>query len=237
MALPFCDNFWQAQASIMVTPRMPLYIIEMYASVLYCSSIAARRFKLSYGAEAAMCGILAHLLYHTYDINGPRYLWWTWHDGDPAISKRQLNAPIGSSMWILTYCGLHSVLNRYLNDPSAPKWTDVTSSQLVQAIELFVRQSFGNGKEHVVNNLFRGMESMAERADSLQQWIERSAPSLFKILAVGSVCTPVFMMIMGQFQIFSLDIVGVPGPRTYRLAILTYIAILVREYHQNPSAL
>ena len=26
MALPLVDNFWQAQATIMITPRLPLYI-------------------------------------------------------------------------------------------------------------------------------------------------------------------------------------------------------------------
>jgi hypothetical protein len=29
MFMPFCDNFWQAQASVMITPRLPLYIVEM----------------------------------------------------------------------------------------------------------------------------------------------------------------------------------------------------------------
>ena len=26
MFMPFCDNFWQAQGSVMITPRLPLYI-------------------------------------------------------------------------------------------------------------------------------------------------------------------------------------------------------------------
>ena len=34
------------------------------------------------------------------------------------------------------------------------------------------------------------------------------------IAAVGSVCTPLFMILMGVFQDFSLDRIGIPGPRT-----------------------
>ena len=34
------------------------------------------------------------------------------------------------------------------------------------------------------------------------------------IAAVGSVCTPLFMILMGVFQAFSLDKIGIPGPRT-----------------------
>jgi hypothetical protein len=30
MALPFVDNFWQSQATIMITPRLPLYIPCVY---------------------------------------------------------------------------------------------------------------------------------------------------------------------------------------------------------------
>merc|ERR1712216_286754 len=64
--------------------------------------------------QSCLTGLLAHCYYGVYDVNGPRYLWWTWHDGDPAISERQKNAPLGSSLWILTYCGLQSLLSSWL---------------------------------------------------------------------------------------------------------------------------
>ena len=68
MWLPFCDNFWQAQASVMITPRLPLYIVEMYATMLYMSTTAARQLNLPYASEAALAGLLAHVLYDGYDI-------------------------------------------------------------------------------------------------------------------------------------------------------------------------
>lgn len=63
MFLPFCDNFWQAQASVMITPRLPLYIVEMYATIIYLSTTAARQFNLPYISEATLTGLLAHVLY------------------------------------------------------------------------------------------------------------------------------------------------------------------------------
>lgn len=235
MFLPLCDNFWQAQASVMITPRLPLYIVELYAAVLYSCSTAARRFKLSYPAETALCGLLAHLLYHTYDINGPRFLWWTWHDDDAAISKRQQTVPVGSSLWILTYCGLHSALNRYVNDLRAPKLHDFVTSNLSSTLEMFLRQLFDT-KYNWVNGLFRKAEQLADRVDHLQSWLVNK-PSLAKIGFVGSVCTPLFMLMMGKFQILALDVLGIPGMRTYRVTLLAYLLVLLREYRNNPTAL
>jgi hypothetical protein len=230
MAMPFCDNFWQAQACIMVTPRMPLYIIEMYAAILYCSTTGARRFGLPYAPEAALCGLLAHLMYHPYDINGPRFLWWTWHDADPAISKRHRNAPYGSSIWILTYCALHAALNRWVNDRAAPSFKEL-AKQIIGLTEGFIKQVVGAW----ASKGFRLAEFMAERVDLLHSKLV-DAPSLAKIVFCGSVCTPMFMTAMGQLQIFSLDVIGIPGKRTYRLAILLYTALLARAIRLGHSA-
>ena len=35
MVLPFVDNFWHAQGFIMITPRLPLYILCVYISFIY----------------------------------------------------------------------------------------------------------------------------------------------------------------------------------------------------------
>ena len=113
MFLPFCDN-WQAQATIMLTPRLPLYIVSMYVVMIYYSNTAARRFGFASPlAEAMMTGLLMSLLYGVYDLNGPRFLWWTWHDSDAAIYERLGRAPVGSTMWILTYSCLCNLLFRW----------------------------------------------------------------------------------------------------------------------------
>lgn len=63
----------------MITPRLPLYIVSMYSAIIYMSTMAGRRFGFkNYATEAAAISLLAHLMYHVYDVNGPRFLWWTW---------------------------------------------------------------------------------------------------------------------------------------------------------------
>ena len=54
MALPIVDNFWQSQACIMLTPRMPLYIPCVYVVFMYTSLIGAWRFKLSKFAQVRL---------------------------------------------------------------------------------------------------------------------------------------------------------------------------------------
>eukprot|EP00325_Prymnesiales_sp_UTEX-LB-985_P027298 CAMPEP_0174738224 /NCGR_PEP_ID=MMETSP1094-20130205/69597_1 /TAXON_ID=156173 /ORGANISM="Chrysochromulina brevifilum, Strain UTEX LB 985" /LENGTH=114 /DNA_ID=CAMNT_0015941591 /DNA_START=1 /DNA_END=342 /DNA_ORIENTATION=+ len=35
MMLPFVDNFWHAQCMLMLTPRLPLYILAVYICFIY----------------------------------------------------------------------------------------------------------------------------------------------------------------------------------------------------------
>jgi len=125
MALPIVDNFWQAQACIMLTPRMPLYIPCVYVVFMYTSAVGAWRVgngsnglrAWSVGAlgTAALAGLMGELIYSPYDITGAKFLWWTWHDTDAPIRDRLFGAPVGSSCWVFTFSAsfqwlLHSTL-------------------------------------------------------------------------------------------------------------------------------
>ena len=112
MALPLVDNFWQAQATIMITPRLPLYIPCMYVLFLYYPTVAARRLGLSAFSTAAVAGLAACLFYAPYDIVGAKFLWWSWHDTDAPIAARLLGAPVSSSLWVLTFAGSFAWLLR-----------------------------------------------------------------------------------------------------------------------------
>lgn len=112
MALPLVDNFWQAQATIMITPRLPLYIPCMYVIFLYYPTVAARRLGLSAVSTAAVAGLAACLFYAPYDIVGAKFLWWSWHDTDAPIAARLLGAPVSSSLWVLTFTGSFAWLLR-----------------------------------------------------------------------------------------------------------------------------
>lgn len=115
MALPLVDNFWQAQATIMLTSRMPLYIPCVYIWFMYVPTVAVWRFTARFGrlpwwASAPLAGLAAIVIYAPYDIVGAKFLWWTWHDTDSPIGHRLLGAPIGSTMWVITFVAAFSAI-------------------------------------------------------------------------------------------------------------------------------
>ncbi len=110
MALPLVDNFWQAQGTIMLTPRMPLYIPCVYVSFMYWPTVGVRRLGLPRWSGAALSGLAACAYYAPYDIVGATFLWWTWHDTDQPIAARILGAPCSSTLWVLTFAGAFACL-------------------------------------------------------------------------------------------------------------------------------
>lgn len=103
MLLPFVDNFWQAQACIMLTPRMPLYIPCVYIVFMYTSTVACWRIGLPLLASASLTGLMGEMIYAPYDLTGIKFLWWTWHDTDAPVNQRLLGVPIGSTVWVITF--------------------------------------------------------------------------------------------------------------------------------------
>lgn len=98
------DVVFHAQCTIMLTPRLPLYIPCAYVAFVYSSTVTVWRLRLPMFAQSAASGLLGGLFYCIYDLIGAKYLWWTWHDTDAAISERWLGVPIGSTMWTIVHC-------------------------------------------------------------------------------------------------------------------------------------
>ena len=40
-----------------------------------------------------------------FNIEGAKFLWWTWHDTDAPVRDRLFGAPVGSSCWVFTFSG------------------------------------------------------------------------------------------------------------------------------------
>jgi len=120
MLLPIVDNFWQAQAVVMLTPRMPLYIPCVYITFMYWPNVVAARVfcftQKDILAEACLAGLLAGITYAPYDVNGARFLWWTWHDSDPGVYLRWFGVPAGSTLWTITFTASMSFLLRLGSD-------------------------------------------------------------------------------------------------------------------------
>ncbi|KAK3241552.1 hypothetical protein CYMTET_48695 [Cymbomonas tetramitiformis] len=162
---------------------------------MYYPQTAAIRLRLDPVAEAMATGLLGALFYGVYDINGPRFLWWTWHDTDAAISERFLNAPFGSTMWILTYTAIHCLLHRWITRPM-PQLSAVLPK--------------------VGGDILTKMHGFLY-----------SAPGVVKVFFCGASVTPLFMIAMGIFSVFSLDIPGKPAERTIGLCLLTYFIVIL----------
>ncbi|HWB74006.1 MAG TPA: hypothetical protein VG755_03600 [Nannocystaceae bacterium] len=110
MALPLVDNFWQAQATIMITPRLPLYIPCVYVCFLYIPRVASWRLGLPRWSGPAASGLAAILFYEAYDIIGAKFLWWTWHDTDPTIALRFVGSPVGSIIFVIALAAAYAWL-------------------------------------------------------------------------------------------------------------------------------
>jgi hypothetical protein len=110
MALPLVDNFWQAQATLMLTPRLPLYIPCVYVCFMYFPTVSVWRMGLPRLSRAALTGLAAGAFYAAYDVVGAKFLWWTWHDTDGPIANRILGAPMGSTIFVITFVASFSFL-------------------------------------------------------------------------------------------------------------------------------
>jgi hypothetical protein len=118
MTMPLTDNFWHSQATIMLTPRLPLYILAVYASFLYVPVACVWRLGLPPLAESTLAGIAAMFFYAPFDVVGIKFLWWTWHDSDTVVAERIMNVPVSSTMWVGVYTCMFAFLFNVLLHPS-----------------------------------------------------------------------------------------------------------------------
>eukprot|EP00040_Diaphanoeca_grandis_P021847 m.116623 g.116623 ORF g.116623 m.116623 type:complete len:421 (+) comp28524_c0_seq1:67-1329(+) len=130
MVLPFVDNFFHAQFMVMVTPRLPLYILFAYICFQYVAAVGSWRLGLSPMAQAAAASLAGALYYSIYDVVGAKFLWWSWHDSDAPISNRWLGVPIGSTMWTLVHQFCFNLLLHHV----ALKYKQLSITKFVSAL-------------------------------------------------------------------------------------------------------
>jgi hypothetical protein len=215
MALPLVDNFWQAQATIMLTPRLPLYIPCVYIGFMYTSLVSVWRLNLPPLGRAALTGLAASVFYAPYDIVGAKFLWWTWHDSDLPIANRLLGAPIGSTMWIITFTASFSwLLNRVLDSSREPRLRARTfakglglvaaCSSLLMVVQMTVLQQLDGGVPGIRSLCFIVIAYLAlvglgfRRAQARQGSAGRGWPSPHdRLLNVGIIVYFTTLVIIG----------------------------------------
>ncbi|GMH67558.1 hypothetical protein TrLO_g9399 [Triparma laevis f. longispina] len=129
MILPMVDNFWHAQCTVMLTPRLPLYIPLAYASFQYVGVAASQRLQnASTLSKSAYAGLCSSIFYAAYDLVGAKFLWWSWHTTDAATVIRWCGVPVGSTMWTLVHVFVFTyILNCTVFNPAAASSSFTTS--------------------------------------------------------------------------------------------------------------
>ena len=113
MHLPIVDNFWHGQATVMLTERLPLYILFVYPGFLYVPLACVWRLGLPGAlAEITLTGLLTVAFYAPFDVVGAKFLWWTWHDSDTVTLSRIAGVPASSTMWVGVYASMFALMFR-----------------------------------------------------------------------------------------------------------------------------
>ena len=122
MHLPIVDNFWHGQATVMLTERLPLYILGVYPGFLYIPLACVWRMGLPGAlAEITMTGLLTVAFYAPFDVVGAKFLWWTWHDSDTVTLSRIVGVPVSSTMWVGIYSSMFALMFRVFVAPSGER--------------------------------------------------------------------------------------------------------------------
>lgn len=207
---------WPAQGSVMLSSVTSLHTIELHAAVLYVSALAARRQRgLSALQQAALAGLYAHLLKLGYDVNGPRFLWWTWHDDDTSVSKRLLTVPVSSWMSTLALGAAHSLCFSWLGTVGS-----VGAGRGDASVAVSLAPHLALLEQHH-RALFTGV---AAGADQFRAAVgDLSAPA--RTLVIATVSAAAAPALTGAAQVAALDTLGIPSSKAYRL-LLAAMALL-----------
>lgn len=95
MLMSLTNTFWHAEGSIMLTDRMPLYILGVYNILLYPSIIVTNNIVIA--------SFISGMLYGVYDLIGNHFIWWTWHTTDTTVLNRWYGVPYSSTCWSIIH--------------------------------------------------------------------------------------------------------------------------------------
>uniref|UniRef100_A0A1I8H716 ANK_REP_REGION domain-containing protein n=2 Tax=Macrostomum lignano TaxID=282301 RepID=A0A1I8H716_9PLAT len=106
-SLPIVNNFWHAQAWLMLGPRLPAWQPALYGLFIYVACQSADILH-SFGwnsriGRAAVAGILAFLLLFPMDAVCVRFVAYTWHDSDPLLADRVMGVAAGNGMFAVAF--------------------------------------------------------------------------------------------------------------------------------------
>jgi len=118
-------------------------------------------------------------------------------------------------MWFITYTSAHALMLRFAETPRANALAAVPRGTALSRIF-----PVGRGAT-ALRALQRFLNRAPAKYGAVAGWAMRIAAS-------GLACTPLFVALMGIFQLLSHDTLGAPGQRTYRVTLAVYAIVAAR---------
>ena len=137
MLMSLTNTFWHAEGSIMLTDRMPLYILGIYNILLYPSIIVTNNIVIA--------SFIYGILYGVYDLIGTHFIWWTWHTTDTKVLNRWYGFPYSSTCWSIIHSYSFYLLYNLLTDKS---FIYILSTPVMMLLMGYVVIPINNGIYH-----------------------------------------------------------------------------------------
>jgi len=207
---------WPAQGTLMLSPTQSVHRIEVLAFVTYASAVCSEKLGVQGAfARAAMAGMLAHLLKMSYDVNGTRYLYHTWHDDDPEVAQRIFGVPVSSFMKTLAATAATVFGVAWLGE------------ERISVLKIIESQSLLMEEHH--RSLLLNIAHLLDRTrDVVGNFGTFSTMSC--CAAFSSAITP---LLTGFAQIASLDSLGGPTLRSYKVLLYTFAITAFMGMHKS----
>jgi hypothetical protein len=200
------ERVWfPSAAQVNLGAQRPLPALEAAAALQYAAAAAARRAGYANSvAQASTAALLALLLEAAYASNGTRYLWWTWHDADPKVSRRLLGVPLGSLMLSAALAGAQSLCAEWLL--LAPHSRSIAQGLAPQLALLEPHQR-------------AAAEACAAAADGVRAAL-LELPGAARALLTGLAAAAAAPAAVALVQVGALDRPGVASARSFKLMLL-----------------
>ena len=150
---PFClvseqiRNYYHDRASVLMFGKhVAPWQFPLFANLAYLGGASARRVfersgardekgktvQMWWFAEASLASIINSFTFYSFDMIACKYLIYQWHDQDPLYADRTGECvPCASSMWVVAYGFIGSLLARYSHHQHAVNgrpWTECAAA-------------------------------------------------------------------------------------------------------------
>ena len=111
--LPAADNFFHAQATMMLTHRLPLHVVLQYNVFMYPAVTATSALPGGVFCQAASAALLGAITQMINDVICTKFILYTWHESDISLKHRLMGVAVGNNSFMLCFLFSFVVLLRW----------------------------------------------------------------------------------------------------------------------------